>query len=405
MREDANETSIRESLGTTPKSQDDKAKAQKEKEKRARAKAAVASNKGGEAAAATEDPSIALPGTCNRGKDCPYSHDTANAPKSKSSSAPAAAAATATVAYVLPGANATSVTDTASVCGQGLPQPLVPPTAPVSNPMPDLEQACPDITSLKANVSNLKGAESTFLARSGLKAFFKWFSGWFTVLSSTAMPAVLPKATEVALPGYQPGPFQLEWIADSGAGRNLTSLKALERQGIPPDVGLQASQADQPIQFSTGNGVVTSHEVLTCEGQDFGRNTAYLMNDCPVVRSMGELVNGGQLPFLWLPGQLPCFLKTSDHVQADLSGALFADRVEGNVPIFKEQVSFAVAAHAPPVKASAPSPPPSPVPAPGEGPAEPPGRAPPEGEVQKQTLMLERSHCPKTCALYAKLPL
>ena len=97
-----------------------------------------------------------------------------------------------------------------------------------------------------------------------MKAFMKWFSGLFTVLSSTAVPAVLPKATEIALPGYQTGPVQLEWIADSGAGRNLTSLKALERQGIPPDVGVQASQAEQPIHFSTGNGVVTSHEVLTC---------------------------------------------------------------------------------------------------------------------------------------------
>ena len=258
---------------------------------------------------------------------------------------------------------------------------MVPGAAPVSNPKLDLEQTCPELTGLKANVSSHRDAESTFLARSGLSAFFRWFSGWFTVLSSTTVPAVLPKATEVALPGYQPGPFQLEWIADSGAGRNLTSLQALERPGIPPDVGLQASQAEQPIQFSTGNGVVASREVLTCEGQDFGRNTADLMNDCPVARSMGEIVNGGQLPFLWLPGQLPCFLKTGDHAQADLSGALCADRVEGNVPIFKEQVSFAVAAHAPPAKASAPSPSPSPLPAPGEGPAEPPGRAPPEGEV------------------------
>ena len=50
-----------------------------------------------------------------------------------------------------------------------------------------------------------------------MKAFMKWFSGLFTVLSSTAVSAVLPKATEIALPGYQTGPVQLKWIADSGA--------------------------------------------------------------------------------------------------------------------------------------------------------------------------------------------
>ena len=448
MREDANETAIRDSLGTNTKPQDDKAKAQKERERRAKAKAAVASGKGGEAPAATEDQTPALPnkpkgpkgagkkgtpkakghgkgdekgkgkggakgqggkppggqppppkqpsggappketsakapclfwpkGTCRRGKECPYAHDQANAPKTKSSSSFATtAAATATVAYIVP-----AVTNTASVCGQGLPKPSAPLAAPVSSPTRGLEQTCTVHTGLKAKSSNPKSVESSFYARSGLKTFFRWFSGWFTVLSSTAMPALLPKAKEVALPGYQPGPFQLEWIADSGAGRNLTSLKALERQGMPPDVGLQASQVEQPIQFSTGNGVVTSHEVLTCNGQDFGKSTAYLMSDCPVVRSMGEIVNGGQLPFLWLPGQLPCFLKSSQYVQANFSGALFADRVEGNVPIFKEQVSFAFSAKASPVRSSAPSALPSSVPAPGpEVPVESPGRAPAIGE-------------------------
>ena len=51
-------------------------------------------------------------------------------------------------------------------------------------------------------------------------------------------------------------------------------------------------------------------------------------------------MNEGQRPFLWLPGELPCFLQSSDCVQYDATGASFAHRVEGNVPIFRESISF-----------------------------------------------------------------
>ena len=74
MREDANETAIRESLGTSPKSHDDKAKAQKEKERRAKAKGAVASDKVGEAADAVGSQSTALPGKPKTGAKGPGKH-------------------------------------------------------------------------------------------------------------------------------------------------------------------------------------------------------------------------------------------------------------------------------------------------------------------------------------------
>ena len=74
MREDANETAIRESLGTSPKSHDDKAKAQKEKERRAKAKGAVASDKVGEAADAAGSQSTVLPGKPKTGAKGPGKH-------------------------------------------------------------------------------------------------------------------------------------------------------------------------------------------------------------------------------------------------------------------------------------------------------------------------------------------
>ena len=147
----------------------------------------------------------------------------------------------------------------------------------------------------------------------------------------------------------QSGPFHVDWLADSGAGGNLTSIKALSQQGIPSDAIKHVTQS-QPAAFSTGNGVYTSSEVLNAHGSSFGNSSSYVMRDCPVVRSLGELVNEGQRPFVWLPGELPCFLRSSDCVQCITTGAVYADRGEGNVPIFREVVNFGLAAsssHAP----------------------------------------------------------
>ena len=89
------------------------------------------------------------------------------------------------------------------------------------------------------------GTGQSLFARSGLRGFFRCFAGWFSVLSS-AVPAVLPSERSTALPGMQSGPFHVDWIADSGAGRNLTSIQALTQQGIPSDVTLS-----QPVMGFT----------------------------------------------------------------------------------------------------------------------------------------------------------
>ena len=172
--------------------------------------------------------------------------------------------------------------------------------------------------------------------------------GWYTI----AMPAVIP-SVDVAMPSHQSGPFQLEWIADSGAGRNLTSLKALAKQGVGPSAGITATRAE-PVRFATGNGLFTASEVVHTIGSEFGESSSYLMADCPVVRSMGELVNHHGRPFVWLPGSLPFFLPDSSSVISDLygnfqfsaKGAVHASRLDGNVPIFQENVEFAIPAEA-----------------------------------------------------------
>ena len=70
---------------------------------------------------------------------------------------------------------------------------------------------------------------TTFWKRSGLSNLFRTVIGWFSVCSH-ALPAVLPSVSFFIT---QTGPFHTDWIADSGTGRNLTSLKGFIATGYP----------------------------------------------------------------------------------------------------------------------------------------------------------------------------
>ena len=245
-------------------------------------------------------------GTCNR-PNCPFAHIGPGKAKSGNSGATAKATVAATVAAVLPTA-----------------------------------------ASGHSSCHNCQPASSRGFGGSFLGKILRWFMGWYTI----AMPAIIP-SVDVALPSCQTGPFQVEWIADSGAGRNLTSLKALAKQGVGPSVGISATRAE-PVRFATGNGLFTATEVIHTIGSEFGESSSYLMADCPIVRSMGELVNHHGRPFVWLPGSLPFFLPDSSSVVADQygnfqfssKGAVHASRLDGNVPIFTESIEFATPAEA-----------------------------------------------------------
>ena len=138
------------------------------------------------------------------------------------------------------------------------------------------------------------------------------------------------------------GVYMLEWIADSGAGRNLSSTKSFVQQGIPVHVVENATQETTPLSFETGNGVTCSKSSVGIHGHDSGTSESYLLSNCPIVRSLGQIVENQAKPFLWIPGQLPCFLESVDHIQYafDTSAAQIADRVDDFVPVFREQVQF-----------------------------------------------------------------
>jgi hypothetical protein len=75
-------------------------------------------------------------------------------------------------------------------------------------------------------------------------------------------------------------------------------------------------------------------------GNHFGEAQFNMMDDCPLVRSMGQIVASGK-PFIWIPDQLPYLAETVDDVQvtANATRIHVADRIDDLVPVFKEHMN------------------------------------------------------------------
>ena len=92
------------------------------------------------------------------------------------------------------------------------------------------------------------------------------------------------------------------------------------------------------------HGRTESSGTFNTIGATFGHHKSYVLNSCPTVRSISEIINQG-FAFIWLPDELPFFApKDALQVTADSSQVHKASRVEGNLPIFSEDVQFALPA-------------------------------------------------------------
>ena len=124
----------------------------------------------------------------------------------------------------------------------------------------------------------------------------------------------------------------------------MTSFESLRAQGVFPDD--LVCHEDEPVSFETGNGRTESSSTFNTIGAIFGHHKSYVLSSCPTVRSMGEIINQG-FAFIWFPDELPFFVpKDALQMTADSSRVRVhkASRVEGNVPIFSEDVQFAMPA-------------------------------------------------------------
>ena len=128
----------------------------------------------------------------------------------------------------------------------------------------------------------------------------------------------------------------LEWIADSGAGRDLASSRAFVEQGVSQSTIQRCTQSMSPIKFETGNGSYTADTCVALDGSTFGNANFSVMQDCPIVRSLGQIVAAGK-PFVWLPGGLPFFCQDVDGLQLTVDSTKIhaASKVEDDVPIFQ----------------------------------------------------------------------
>lgn len=153
--------------------------------------------------------------------------------------------------------------------------------------------------------------------------------------ASQGMPAVLAHQHALIAQNGTEGSYEVSWIADSGAGRDLASMKAFQEQGIPKQCINGLVQTTQNVRFETGNGCVNSDTAVVANGSKFGEASFHLMQSCPLVRSLGQIVESGK-PFVWLPGQLPFFGFDEQAVQlaADSERIHVADKVDDHAPIF-----------------------------------------------------------------------
>lgn len=104
------------------------------------------------------------------------------------------------------------------------------------------------------------------------------------------------------------------------------------------------------VRFKTGNGQVTSDSVVHANGDQLDNASFCMLDSCPLVRSLGQLVDAGR-PFVWMPGELPFLGADVNSVQvtSDKTKIVYANRVEDHVPIFSETIqvdetSFGLAA-------------------------------------------------------------
>ena len=96
------------------------------------------------------------------------------------------------------------------------------------------------------------------------------------------------------------------------------------------------------MQFEIGNEVTSSGTFLTTTSDAFGSVESYILQSCPVVRSLGQLVELQRKPFVWLPGSMPFFGTDTDCIQItwDSDRVIYAHKVDDFVPVFREQIKF-----------------------------------------------------------------
>ena len=134
-----------------------------------------------------------------------------------------------------------------------------------------------------------------------------------------------------------------EFAADTGAGRHLISRESLINQGASGlDFDRNTRVAGESLRFHTGGGTRNSSDSIGLRDDIFGTSNHFILDGCPFVRSVGVDVQQNGFGFVWLPGQLPFYIKDPSNckIESPESNKIYASRVAENVPFFKSNFQF-----------------------------------------------------------------
>ena len=161
-----------------------------------------------------------------------------------------------------------------------------------------------------------------------------------TVMTAMAMldPCSSNNALSSPVVGSDGTTFDMEFLVDSGAGRNL-----IAKRDLPEEVHSHFADAPEKLRFSTGGGPRSGTKAVRMKGNFLGVNYFYSLNQCPPAVSLGIQVNQHRKPFVWMPDELPYFFKPDRIGDMTLycptSAKIPVDRVVENVPIIRERVT------------------------------------------------------------------
>lgn len=164
-------------------------------------------------------------------------------------------------------------------------------------------------------------------------------------------PKKVPAGAAVIVPGMIARPkspklttYVVELMGDSGAGRHLGSIQAFANQGIPEEA-IKAVLRDTkfPVQFETGGGDQDGKKTITLKCPDMHHSSLmYMLENCPLALSIGQIVNESKLPCVWIPGQVPFFAKPESlKWNCHPKNRINASRVRQNVPMFDLSITVA----------------------------------------------------------------
>jgi hypothetical protein len=285
---------------------------------------------------------------CHAGTGCAFLHDANNKytgpppralkGKSKGNGKVTGAVALATFADNIMGAQSATTND----------QPLSEVYAGIATVINKCQQIIHSVPAVPA-APVVKSAGRNVLTRLAKLAFSA---------AATTTSSILPRfGNEVnVLPALTPGngfgnlnpasTFQtIEWIGDTGAGRNLGSSKSLPAEFTP-----FISESSKPVAFATGGGAQSGTQAVRSLGGLTKGDDVYVLPKCPNALSTGIQVNKHKRPFLWLLNELPFFIKEDRLKDCTIvvpkDARIEADRVEENVPIFKDKMRVTYAAPA-----------------------------------------------------------